>query len=191
MSANNNEVNIYLIRHGEAGKSWDEDADPGLSEKGIKQSEKIVSHLTEELKGKSFDVISSPLLRAQQTAIPLQKVLNFEISINNSFAEIPSPGIKLSERKLWLRNIFDSKIIDLKNPQLEWREQIIKSLIDLKRHTLIFSHFMVINCVAGWIKQQEKVVNFYPNNCSITKISKKEEELELIKLGDELSTIVQ
>jgi len=191
MNENNNKVNIYLIRHGEAGKSWDEDPDPGLSEKGIMQSEKIVSYLSEELKDKSFDVISSPLLRAQQTAIPLQKALNFEISINNSFAEIPSPGIKLSERKLWLKNIFDSKIIDLESTQVKWREEIIKSLINLKRHTLIFSHFMVINCVAGWIQQQEKVVNFYPANCSITKIQKKEGELRLIKLGDELNTIVQ
>jgi len=191
MRENNSEINIYLIRHGEAGKSWDEDPDPGLSEKGIKQSEQIVTYLSEELKDKSYDVISSPLLRAKQTAIPLQKVLNFEISINDSFAEIPSPGIKLSERKSWLQNIFDSKIIDLESPQVEWREKIMKSLIDLNQNTLIFSHFMVINCVAGWINQQEKVVNFYPDNCSITKIQKKEGELELIKLGEELNTIVQ
>ena len=36
--AENDEINIYLIRHGEAGKSWDEDPDPGLSNKGEKQS---------------------------------------------------------------------------------------------------------------------------------------------------------
>ena len=30
----NDEINIYLVRHGEAGKSWDEDRDPGLSDRG-------------------------------------------------------------------------------------------------------------------------------------------------------------
>ena len=50
---------------------------------------------------------------------------------------------------------------------------------------------MAKNCVAGWIKQQEKEANFYPDNCSITKILKKRGQLELIKLGNELNTNVQ
>ena len=40
----NDEINIYLVRHGEAGKSWDEDLDPGLSDKGKEQSRRLVSH---------------------------------------------------------------------------------------------------------------------------------------------------
>mgnify|MGYP000498058449 CR=1 FL=1 len=43
-------------------------------------------------------------------------------------------------------------------------------LLGLKRNTLVFSQFMIKNCVAGWIKQQEKEANFYPDNCSITII---------------------
>ena len=41
----NDEINIYLVRHGEAGKSWDEDLDPGLSDKGKEQSRRLVSQL--------------------------------------------------------------------------------------------------------------------------------------------------
>ena len=29
MMSKNDEINIYLVRHGETGKSWDEDRDPG------------------------------------------------------------------------------------------------------------------------------------------------------------------
>ena len=31
-------VPIYLIRHGEAESSWDQDSNPGLSKKGKRQS---------------------------------------------------------------------------------------------------------------------------------------------------------
>ena len=70
--AENDEINIYLIRHGEAGKSWDEDPDPGLRNEGAKQSIKLVSKLSAAFKQLNFKAISSPLLRAQATAIPLK-----------------------------------------------------------------------------------------------------------------------
>lgn len=191
MNPNEEEINIYLIRHGEAGKSWDEDPDPGLSDRGKSQSKLLVTKFKEELANKSFNVQSSPLLRAQQTAEPLQRELGFNIEINNIFAEIPSPGIPLAERKEWLKKIFVTKLADLEAPQMAWRDKIIESINDLNKHTLIFSHFMVINCVVGWLKQEEIVVNFYPDNCSVTKLSKTGNELKLNKLGDELTTVVQ
>ena len=88
----NDEINIYLVRHGEAGKSWDEDLDPGLSDKGKEQSRRLVSQLEDDLALLNFKAISSPLARAQETAIPLQEKHGFDIEIYKSFAEIPSPG---------------------------------------------------------------------------------------------------
>ncbi len=187
---NNKSINIFLIRHGEANAAWDEDPDPGLSEKGKTQSELLKSKLVEELP-KNFDAISSPLLRAQETAKPLKKELGFEISINNTFAEIPSPGIKLEERRNWLKGIFNSKVKELKEPQLKWRKSIIESLKQLEGDTIIFSHFMVINCVVGWIKNSEKFVFFNPDNCSVTKIRVEEGKFTIETLGKDLTTTVQ
>ena len=42
MKKNENLIQIYLIRHGEAEKSWDEDSDPGLSDLGKEQSKGII-----------------------------------------------------------------------------------------------------------------------------------------------------
>ena len=42
-------INIFIIRHGEAAKLWDEDPDPSLSEKGQLQSNGIVQKLINEL----------------------------------------------------------------------------------------------------------------------------------------------
>lgn len=187
---NDKEIKIYIVRHGEAGKSWSEDSDPGLSNKGKSQSEDLRASLSEEYLESKFKIISSPLLRAQETAAPLQEEFNFNIAINKTYAEIPSPGIPLSERSAWLQNIFKAKIDDLEDAQSEWRNEIINSIKNLEEDTIIFSHFMVINCIVGWLEESDSTVSFYPDNCSITKISKTGGVVNLIKRGKELTTLV-
>ena len=83
------------------------------------------------------------------------------------------------------------KINDLESPQEKWRSSIVQSIQDISGDTIIFSHFMVINCVVGWINNFDNLVGFYPDNCSITKIIKRNGELELTQLGNELSTVIQ
>ena len=102
---NKQAVTIYLIRHGEARAAWDQDPDPSLSEKGKQQSELLKEEILSDLPS-DFEAISSPLLRAQETAIPLKEKLDFELSINDTFSEIPSPGIALADRRDWLRAVF-------------------------------------------------------------------------------------
>ena len=187
---NNKAVTIYLVRHGEANAAWDEDPDPGLSEKGKRQSEELTKELIKDFPS-DFDAISSPLLRAQETAEPLWKLLEFELNINDTFAEIPSPGIPLSERRDWLKGVFNAKIEELEEPQLLWRKSIIESLKVLQKDTIIFSHFMVINCVVGWIKNSEKFVSFHPDNCSVTKIRKEKDKFEILNTGRDFTTTVQ
>jgi broad specificity phosphatase PhoE len=191
MMTKNDEINIYLVRHGEAGKSWDEDLDPGLSDKGKEQSKKLVSELDGDFRLLNFKAISSPLARAQETAIPLQEKHGFDIEIYKTFAEIPSPGIEMSQRSTWLKEMFKVKIDDLEDPQQKWRNSIVQSIQGMKEDTIIFSHFMVINCVVGWINNFDSLVGFYPDNCSVTKIINRNGKLELTRVGNELSTVVQ
>ena len=47
MKKNEDLIQIYLIRHGEAEKSWDEDSDPGLSDLGKQQSKEIIEIMIE------------------------------------------------------------------------------------------------------------------------------------------------
>ena len=49
MKKNEDLIQIYLIRHGEAEKSWDEDSDPGLSDLGKQQSKEIIEIMIEKL----------------------------------------------------------------------------------------------------------------------------------------------
>ena len=181
---------IFLIRHGEANAAWDEDLDPGLSEKGKLQSELLEKEILKDLPS-NFEVISSPLLRAKETALPLREKLGFKIKIKDTYAEIPSPGIPLSKRRDWLKGIFNARTNELEKPQLEWRDNIIESLKLLKQDTIIFSHFMVINSIVGWINNSKKFVSFHPDNCSVTKIERVGGTFKILNLGKDFSTTVQ
>ena len=182
-------MKIILIRHGEAASSWEKSTDPGLSDLGKAQAEECSNELLKIKNINSYSLISSPLTRAKKTSEPLSKKINIPVSINPLFAEIPSPGINLSERKEWLQKIFRMKLSDLETPQKKWKDAIIAELENINTPTIIFSHFMVINIIVSYLKKSDFIVNFYPDNCSITNLSKNGKgEIELINLGSELQT---
>lgn len=58
---------VYMVRHGRAAAGWDVDPDPALDELGRTQSLSVASRLS--ARG-PLPIISSPLLRCQQTAFP-------------------------------------------------------------------------------------------------------------------------
>ena len=183
-------MKIYLIRHGEAAQSWDQSADPGLSELGKEQALECFNSLSKKEDLSQFNLISSPLQRAQETSLHFKKNLNKQLSLNEAFREIPSPGISLLERKNWLQEVFKKNISDLDKPQQNWQSNILLTLKDLSEPTIIFSHFMVINIVVSTLKDDPRVVSFYPDNCSITELKSDEGKLNLISTGNELQTRV-
>lgn len=184
-------MTIYIIRHGEAAQAWDEAPDPVLSTKGITQANALAEQYIPTASHKDLQLLSSPLARAQQTAIPFKEGLNIPVSINNNFAEIPSPGVALVDRRNWLKALFSKNISELEAPQLTWRTNIIQAVDSLEKDTLIFSHFMTINAIVGWINKDERIVSYYPNYCSMTKIEKVDNQFVIKSLGKELPTIIQ
>ena len=144
------EVEIILIRHGEAASSWGDDPDPGLSNLGKSQSEAVRENL-ESFKSQNFQLISSPK-KAIETAQPTSLDWKSEIKIDDAFSEIPASNIKLERRMEWLKSMMNMDITMLPEDVKEWRSRIIEKLINIKSNSIIFSHFMVINVVVGYIK---------------------------------------
>ncbi len=184
-------IKIYLIRHGEAIDGWTS-LDPGLSKLGKKQAEDLRSSLKKKLKDNT-DIISSPLLRCQETANISVSDSKKKIIIDDIFRELPSPIKDLNKRVTWLKRVLplnweeleedtESKLSNI--DYYLWRKKIINKIISFKNETVIFTHFVVINYVIGKITNSNKVINFYPDNCSITEIGIENNKMELIKLGD-------
>jgi len=183
---------VFLIRHGQAEDGWTS-IDPGLSETGIHQSKKLSEKINKMITGREA-VVSSPLKRCLETAnISLAK-LDVNISIDNTFAELPSPISDLNKRVVWLKRVLPLTWEELENDPVSasscisyssWREDVIRSLLKLKGDSIIFSHYVVINSIIGWVLNSNKVVNFNPANCSITTLEINKGKISILSLGDE------
>lgn len=182
-------MDIFLVRHGEAAAAWGQDPDPGLSDLGKQQAIATTQKLVPQL-GDAVQVISSPLLRAQETALPLLEVRPGELVINNAFREVPAP-VPLAERQDWLRSFMKQKWSEQPEELLQWRANALAQLQQLTAPTVVFSHFLVLNAIVGTIQDRAETLVFWPDNASITHLQLSSNgELSLVALGDQMDTVI-
>ncbi len=182
-------MDIFLVRHGEAAAAWGQDADPGLSDLGRQQATQATEKLLPKL-GDAVQVISSPLLRAQETARPLLEARRAELLINTAFREIPAP-VPLTERKTWLRGFMKQRWSEQPEELLRWRDQALAQLQQLAEPTVVFSHFLVLNAIVGAIEARPETLVFWPDNASITQLDiNSSGELTLVELGAQMDTVI-
>lgn len=173
---------LYLVRHGRAEAGFGEASDPGLDERGHKQAEVAAARLAPL---GPLAVRSSPLKRAQETAVPLASLWKCEPVIDDAVAEIPSPTLDLAERIEWLRGFMRGSWRDVGPELAGWREALIANLRAIEQDTVIFSHFVAINVAAGAALDDDRVVVFSPDNCSVTVFDVAGDALSLVDKGHE------
>lgn len=189
---------IYMIRHGEAAAGWDADTDPGLSEKGRAQAEAVARDIESRV-GRKLPLLSSPLRRCRETAMPLSALWDCEPVIETRVAEVPSPIHDLAERGAWLRRLMTGTWAEALTPEntgggkvdlLGWRRSVVDALTDLRDDTVIFSHFIAINVAAGAALDDDRLISFRPDNCSVTIFETSDGNLKLVEQGREAETKV-
>ena len=184
---------IYMVRHGRAAAGWNVDPDPGLDELGRSQSLAVASRLT---KIGPLPVVSSPLLRCQQTAFPLAAAWTTDVVIEKHVGEIPSPeGYALENRVEWLREVMAGTWTDVAAKSGEiyrhYRQEIARFISSLSTDTVVFSHFIAINSVIGEALGDDRVVIRQLDNCSVTIFERHENGLEIVELGGEADTLIR
>ncbi len=180
---------IYMVRHGQAEAAWHQSPDPGLSALGQQQAiqaAKQLSHLN------NIAVISSPLLRCQQTAEPFATAKNTQVSIHAEVSEIPTPSnISFEERGPWLQQAMTGTWQQLGQQFVDYKNTIANFVASLQQDTVIFSHFIAINAVIGHVTNNDQLVVAHLDNCSITTFHIGENNtLTLDDTGHEASTRV-
>jgi broad specificity phosphatase PhoE len=181
-------LDIYIVRHGEAASSWGESADPGLSELGLAQAQTAASTLA-ALPGSGLQLLSSPLLRAQETAKASSEKLGLAVAIDDTFREVPSP-VPQAQRQAWLQEFMQQQWQEQPDALRQWRDSILLRLLELPRPTVIFSHFLVINAVVGSIENSSKTLCCWPDNGAIVQLSLSNGQLELVSRGAQIQTRV-
>lgn len=74
---------------------------------------------------------------------------------------------------------------DLPNSVIDWQEMIIKEILSFKQNSVIFSHFMVMNIVFGYINSSSKLLSFYPDYTSSIKVTLKDNEITSYQIDKE------
>jgi len=185
---------IYMVRHGRAAAGWNVDPDPALDDLGKKQSLDVAAVLKH--KG-PLPVISSPLLRCQQTAFPLATAWGKDVTIEPAVGEIPSPeGYALEDRTEWLRAAMATtwtQVTQVSGLKYEhYRNNIARVVAALTTDTVVFSHFVAINAVIGAATSDDRVMITSLDNCSVTIFETDGTgQLRLVEVGVEADTLIR
>jgi len=182
-------MKIYLVRHGQAAAHWQEADNPGLSELGHRQAATAAEQLL-GLVDASVRLISSPMVRARETAQPLAKSLGAEVSIIEAFREIPTP-VLLPERQNWLQTIASQTWNEQHEMVREWHQALLRELRQIRQPAVVFTHFMVLNAIVGALTGEDRVVSYLPDNASVTTVQWAGQTLELLQLGQQLKTVIR
>src|SRR5258706_3280806 len=130
---------LYMVRHGRAAAGFDV-ADPGLDELGRSQAQAAADKLAAL---GPHAILSSPLARTRETALPLSRVWKREPRIERAVAEIPTPShLDVRSRVPWLREFMAGSWRAADPLLAEWRENVLATLTAISDDTVIFSHFI-------------------------------------------------
>lgn len=172
-------IELYLVRHGEASVPWSQGQDAGLSPLGLQQAETVAAELAQLC---SLQVISSPLLRAQQTAIPLGRRWSVATQIDERYCEVPLES-DTAKRKAWLVDVMSSRWRDVNSNIAAWRSAAWNALLDIEQSSVIFTHFMLINAMVTHATKDERMVCFEPDYASVTHLRRTTGGCELVAMG--------
>jgi broad specificity phosphatase PhoE len=179
-----------MVRHGRASAGWDTALDPELDELGHAQAREVADQLQSLQLG---NIITSPLLRCQQTAQPLGLKWNVAPQVFTEVSEIPSPkGVAMSDRIVWLRQAMQGTWSDLGANYVAYRDCITEFVRGIQTDAVIFSHFIAINAVIGGVLGDDRLVIRSLDNCSITIFeSDTTGNLSLTQGGHEADTLIR
>ena len=168
-----NNLQIALVRHGRASAGWDTAVDPGLDDLGRNQADEVAEKLDLIFAGQPVQIISSPLLRCQQTAKPFADLRTIPVRVCAEVAEIPSPsGVEMSGRVDWLRAAMQGTWAELGGEYVEFRNSVVKFVQALETSTVVFSHFIAINVVVGSLIADDRLVSRRLDTCSFTLLDR-------------------
>ena len=185
---------VYLVRHGRAAAGWDVDPDPPLDDLGRAQALAVAGHLRPL---GPLHLVTSPLLRCQQTAFPLGVVWGISAVVEPHVAEIPSPeGVEMADRVEWLREAMAGTWAALGERYTNYRDSVVAAVAAMPTDTVVCSHFVAINAVIGAAMGDDQLVIRSLDNCSVTIVETSATadgriELQLVEGGHEADTLIR
>ena len=175
---------ICLVRHGEAAAGWGHANDPGLSPLGKRQA-KVVGNKLSTLGFKHG--FASPMARCQETSQPFSRKSGIAVATEPNVSEIPTiPG--LEDRVSWLKQFMSGTWGEAEPILQDWRAALIATVEALPDHSVVFTHFIAINTIVGYLEGSQAVTSFRPGYCSMTMLERGPSGLSVLERGSEAAT---
>ncbi|MCZ7530052.1 MAG: histidine phosphatase family protein [Acidimicrobiia bacterium] len=194
-------MDLLLVRHGQpervdAEHPDAEPADPGLTAQGHLEAK----NTAEWLRGETIDhIVSSPLLRARETAIPLADALGLGVEIHDDLAEydrnaphyIPLEQM-VTEDHEQITALVEGRWEDYggENPA-EFADRVLATVEGIiERHegqrVVAFCHGGVINAYLAHVIQLDRPLWFYPEYGSIHRVAALHDGIRMLVSLNEL-----
>lgn len=179
---------LVLVRHAEPDSSWGEHPDPGLSTLGTRQADEVARRLA--VFGEAT-IVTSPLLRARETAAPLEGQIGGAARVDVRFGEIATPPGLSIPRADWLRDVLAGRWADTDPGTRAWRAQVLEAATTTRGTAIVFTHFVAINVVVGAAAGDDRVWSCSPAHASVTVVELDRGGLAVVSLGDQSASRVQ
>jgi len=180
---------LILVRHGRAAQGW-EVPDPGLDDVGRSQAEAVADVLAGAFTPRP--ILTSPLTRCRQTAVPLATRWGVEPTVEPGVAELPSPpGVATVDRSAWLRTHMAGTWSELGPMFVDFRDSVLATLADIPADSVVFSHFIAINAAIGAAVGDDHLVVLHLDNTSRTIVDVDSGGFRLIEGGAEADTLIR
>jgi len=177
-------MELVLVRHGEPHRvgagEVDGPADPGLTERGWQQAERLAAWLATE----PVDaVITSPLRRARETAEPLSVALGLTPTLDDGVSEydaaaneyIPIEELRAAKDERWYATI-EGRWADVGGMDpAEFQRRVVPSVEAIVQRSagkrvVVVSHGGVINVYLAHVLGIERLLWFHPEYTSISRV---------------------
>lgn len=159
---------LRLIRHGEAARDAGEDADPGLSLEGVRQAFALPAAIPDAPER----LVSSPMRRARETAVPLANAFALEREICATYSELPwRAGQTVVDRQNDLTTALGASWSDLDPDWRDWRDALVDRALSERGDVVVVSHFVAINVLVGHALNDPRTVIIHPANTAVAEFA--------------------
>lgn len=170
-------MQLILVRHGEPDMSRGS-TDPRLSERGRHQARETATRLSRE---PITRIVSSPLIRARQTAAPLAEALDLPVEEVEGVAEIDRWGARyVSVEALraeggdeWHRFLADP-VGTLGGDETAFRRDVLAAVRELalagEGRVAVMTHGLPINLLLSEALGLDGLTNFSPHHASVSRL---------------------